>query len=205
MQNKLFRWLPWVLASSFSALGCGGGGGTDAGVVDAAADARLSGRDAETPRLDAPGLNECVVDHGGCDRNATCTDLPVGRSCTCNEGFNGDGLRCRRNFIPYSTVDAYLKASNPGMRDSFGTSIAISADGSRLAVGAIGEATYRSGVDPGFDEGGPDAGAVYVYRRSASGWVIEAFIKSQDVGAGDLFGASIALSADGSTLAVNAP
>ena len=33
-----------------------------------------------------------------------------------------------------------------------------------------------------------DAGAVYAYRKSVSGWVQEAYVKASNTGAGDKFG-----------------
>src|SRR5204863_6955164 len=48
------------------------------------------------------------------------------------------------------------------------------------------------------------AGAVYVYTRTASGWRQQAYVKASNTGANDQFGFSIALSADGNTMAVSA-
>ena len=47
-------------------------------------------------------------------------------------------------------------------------------------------------------------GAVYIYRRSGAVWAFEAYIKASDTGEafGDAFGCSVALSADGNSLAV---
>jgi len=95
---------------------------------------------------------------------------------------------------------AYLKASNTGVLDKFGSSVAISADGGTLAVGATGEAS--SGVQS--DNSASGAGAVYVFTRTPSSWIQEAYVKASNAGAGDAFGFCIALSADGSTLAVGA-
>jgi hypothetical protein len=41
---------------------------------------------------------------------------------------------------------AYLKASNTDSNDGFGYSVALSADGSTLAIGAPGEASAATGV-----------------------------------------------------------
>jgi hypothetical protein len=49
-----------------------------------------------------------------------------------------------------------------------------------------------------------DSGAVYVYSRTGTTWVRQAYIKPSNPGAGDEFGWSLALSADGSSLAVGA-
>jgi len=102
---------------------------------------------------------------------------------------------------------AYVKASNTGANDYFGYSVALSADGSTLAVGAYGEdsaATGTHGVTPGDGAGAPNSGAVYVFTRSAGTWSQQAYVKAGNTGADDQFGNSVALSADGGTLAVGA-
>ena len=43
------------------------------------------------------------------------------------------------------TQQAYLEASNPDAADQFGRSLALSADGTTLAVGADGEASITTG------------------------------------------------------------
>jgi trimeric autotransporter adhesin len=101
---------------------------------------------------------------------------------------------------------AYVKAGNTGAYDYFGSSVALSADGLTLAVGALGEdsgARGANGADA--DESIPQSGAVYVYRRRGQTWIQQAYLKASNPGAEDFFGTSVALSADGSTLAVAAP
>ena len=108
----------------------------------------------------------------------------------------------------------YFKAPNADRRDDFGWALALSADGSTLAVGAPqedspavgtfapGDAGYRAALE---SDGATSSGAAYVYRRSAAGrWVLEAFVKAPNAGRGDSFGGALALSTDGSTLAVGA-
>jgi hypothetical protein len=100
----------------------------------------------------------------------------------------------------------YVKASNTGAGDFFGYSVALSADGNTLAVGAQGEDSNATGVNGNqANNSSPDAGAVYVYSRSGSTWVQQAYVKASNTEAFDSFGASVALSADGNTLAVGAP
>jgi FG-GAP repeat len=100
---------------------------------------------------------------------------------------------------------AYIKASNTGANDQFGFSIALSADGSTLAVGAIGESSAASGVGGNqADNSLVGAGAVYVFTRSGTTWSQQAYVKASNPGATDDFGFSVALSGDGSTLAVGA-
>jgi trimeric autotransporter adhesin len=100
---------------------------------------------------------------------------------------------------------AYVKASNPEAGDLFGSSVALSGDGDTLAVGATGEASAATGVDPGQgDNTAPGAGAVYVYVRTGATWRQQSYVKAINSDADDSFGHSVALSGDGSTLAVGA-
>lgn len=103
------------------------------------------------------------------------------------------------------TQQAYIKASNTGEDDRFGVSVALSADGQTLVVGAQGEASGATGIDGNQqDNSAVGAGAVYVYTRSGSAWTQQAYIKASNTDAFDFFGVNVALSADGQTLAVGA-
>ncbi|MEJ2404988.1 MAG: hypothetical protein P8171_11975, partial [Candidatus Thiodiazotropha sp.] len=99
---------------------------------------------------------------------------------------------------------AYIKASNTGVGDNFGWSVALSDDGDTLAVGAYLEDSSTTGIDTTPDEGATDAGAAYVFSRMAGSWSQQAYMKASNTGAGDNFGGSVALSGDGNTLAVGA-
>ncbi|NOY89656.1 MAG: integrin [Deltaproteobacteria bacterium] len=99
----------------------------------------------------------------------------------------------------------YLKASNTRAQSYFGSAIALSADGSTLAVGAFNEASSTTGIDGDqANNAAPGSGAVYVFTRAGGVWSQEAYIKASNTEQDDWFGWSIALSADGSTLAVGA-
>ena len=101
------------------------------------------------------------------------------------------------------TQQAYIKASNTEAFDSFGSAVALSADGSTLAVGATSEDSNATGVNGAqSDNSAADAGAVYVFTRNAGVWAQQAYLKGSNAAAGDTFGALVALSADGSVLAV---
>ncbi|MFM1991021.1 MAG: hypothetical protein RJA99_3978 [Pseudomonadota bacterium] len=103
------------------------------------------------------------------------------------------------------TQQAYLKASNTGSGDSFGRSAALSPDGNTLAVGAPDEDSAGTGTaGTGADNSATTSGAVYVFTRSNGTWTQQAYLKASNTGAGDAFGASVTLSADGNTLAVGA-
>ncbi|MDO9435070.1 hypothetical protein [Hydrogenophaga sp.] len=103
---------------------------------------------------------------------------------------------------------AYVKASNPGNNDEFGGSVAISADGRTMVVGARHEASNATGINgtQNNDEL-PYAGAVYAFTRNADGsWTQRAYVKASNPGENDEFGTSVslALSAKGITLVVGA-
>src|SRR6267154_1352198 len=98
----------------------------------------------------------------------------------------------------------YVKASNTGLGDQFGLSVALSGDGNTLAVGTPNEDSSTTGINTSPNESAAQAGAVYVYIRSAGAWIQQAYVKASNTGATDLFGISVALSGDGNTLAVGA-
>jgi len=110
------------------------------------------------------------------------------------------------------TQIAYIKASNPGDGDNFGAggtlsgdAVALSKDGSTLAVGAPFESSGAPGVDGDqADDSVYGAGAVYIFSRQEDGWAQQAYLKASNPGLADNFGFITALSADGDTLAVSA-
>ncbi len=107
----------------------------------------------------------------------------------------------------------YFKASHTSAGDRLGSQIAISADGSTLAVGAEGESSNATGVNGNAaNDSSPNSGAVYVYRRHGRAWTQEAYIKAPVNEAQAKFGGgapnrqrTLALSADGATLLVGVP
>jgi hypothetical protein len=106
----------------------------------------------------------------------------------------------RRNAGGWSQ-EAYLKAGDNQLNEQFGAGypfgfdqLALSADGSRIAVGATGETVNGLG----------SAGAVYIYARAADGtWSLEAKVISPAPQQGDLFGTSVEITGDGNTLKVS--
>ncbi len=100
---------------------------------------------------------------------------------------------------------AYLKASNTGAEDLFGTAVTLSADGNRLAIGAPREDSNATGINGNqASEDLSDAGAVYVYERSGGTWSQTAYLKASNTGSGDWFGGRLAIAADGMTLLASA-
>lgn len=77
--------------------------------------------------------------------------------------------------------------------DNAGNSVAISADGSIVAVG-----------NPQSDNNGADSGCVRIFKHIAGSWVQQGADINGEA-AGDKSGSSVALSADGSFVAIGAP
>jgi len=103
------------------------------------------------------------------------------------------------------TQQAYIKASNTGVNDFFGSSISLSNDGNTLAVGAFGESSNTTSINGNQNNNSaPNSGAVYLFTRSGTTWTQQDYIKASNTNTNDRFGNSITLSNDGNTLAVGA-
>ncbi len=74
---------------------------------------------------------------------------------------------------------AKLVASDPNDLDFFGSSVAMTRDGTRIIAGAMGD-----------DEIGYDSGAAYIFRRDSDNWVQEAKLVGD---ASEVFGTSVAI------------
>ncbi len=120
-------------------------------------------------------------------------------------GLNGDELN--NNVVSSGAVyvfirdgetweqQAYLKASNPGMGDYFGVSVALSGD--TLVVGALFEDSGATGANGDqADNGVSGSGAAYVFVRDNGIWAQQAYLKASNTGEGDRFGHSVAASGD---------
>jgi hypothetical protein len=92
------------------------------------------------------------------------------------------------------TQQAYLKASQVTASDGFGGSVAVSGD--TLVVGAPGEDSSTTGINSTPNELASVAGAAYVFLRSGSTWIQQAYLKAAQVTASDGFGGSVAVSGD---------
>jgi hypothetical protein len=97
--------------------------------------------------------------------------------------------------------EATIAAPNREANDYFGVSVTLWGD--TLAVGATGEDSAVTGVN-GEQENNdaPDSGAVYVFRRTSTDWIQEAYLKASNTEPEDKFGSDLSLWND--TLAVAA-
>lgn len=120
---------------------------------------------------------------------------------------------------------ARIESTNSAAKMAFGASLALSADGNTLAVGAPEERSNARGING--DASNRDAygaGAVYLLTRSSGTWSQQAYIKARNTPqkvescsrldvmgtfvfpcTPQHFGFSVGLSADGNLLAVGAP
>ena len=99
-----------------------------------------------------------------------------------------------------------LKADIGGAADYFGRALALDDNGDILVAGAPGEDSAAAGIgaDPA-DNSADGAGAAYVFTQDASGtWRQSDYLKAPNPDANDHFGASVAVSSDGGTIAVGA-
>jgi predicted amidohydrolase len=93
------------------------------------------------------------------------------------------------------TQQQKLLISDPDGGDFFGYSVSLSSDGNTALIGAF------------FEDTSPTLGngAAYVFTRSAGVWTQQAKLLASDRAESDVFGESVALSADGNTAIVGAP
>ena len=100
---------------------------------------------------------------------------------------------------------AYIKASNTGSGDVFGSRLAVSGDGNVLVVGAQYEDSSAQGINGLQDnDSAQEAGAVYVFTREGQTWLQEAYVKGSNTEMFDEFGSSVSISKDGSVFVVGA-
>jgi hypothetical protein len=117
----------------------------------------------------------------------------------------------------------YLKASNTQQDDYFGAKLVLSGDGRSLVVTASGEDSLARGINGSQTDDNSEAppGAAYLFVRDGAEWFQKAYIKSPYTNSGhqyelplcgpvacfsnDNFGDDLAISDDGSFLAIGAP
>jgi hypothetical protein len=100
---------------------------------------------------------------------------------------------------------AFIKASNSGENDWFGSRLTMSGDGNTLAIPAQLEDSDAKGINGDQkNDRATEAGAVYVFTRTGTTWSQLAYVKAANNEAFDEFGSSVALSRDGRTMVVGA-
>ncbi|MEA2091599.1 MAG: tetratricopeptide repeat protein [Campylobacterota bacterium] len=89
-------------------------------------------------------------------------------------------------------IETKLRASDGTTDDWFGHSVSISADGTTVIVGALNDG-----------DKGSKSGSVYIYEKSGKDW-FETKLTASDGMAGDKFGYSVSISANGNKVIVGA-
>jgi hypothetical protein len=162
---------------------------------------------------------------GACYRETAVTPCTL----TCNDAPCPSGLACGSDFLCQTPgmplcsmmqIDAgsdapdggrtftteYVKAPHPDAQDRFGTSVAVSGDGTWLVVGAPGEASNATGIDGDQNDNSlTGAGAVYIYKRVGSAYMFQTYLKSPSPDPDDRFGTSVSISSNATTIAVGVP
>lgn len=175
----------------------------------AAGPATFAGSVSLTPSAEDPGATIAVAGDPVASGEAASVPLPVGVTPVTVTVTASDATTVRTYTVVFTrggpaAREAYVKAGNTGVGDLFGLATALSGD--TLVVGAPGEGSSATGVNPGSgaeaDNSAPYGGAVYVFVRRGSTWAQQAYLKASNTDAGDNFGYAVAI--DGDTLAVGA-
>jgi WD40 repeat protein len=103
----------------------------------------------------------------------------------------------RRSGLDWVQV-AFLKSSNSQTGDHFGVSVALSANGKVLAVGADGEDSDNQQIPS--SNRAPNSGAVYVFTLEGTAWKQAAYLKASAPLAEQQLGHAVTLSGDGLSL-----
>jgi hypothetical protein len=130
------------------------------------------------------------------DSNQTTITSGVGGSADNSIANSGAVYVYKRNGAIWSQ-EAYIKGQNPTVTDVFSF---VSLNKDTLAVGVNGDDSSQTGITNGptatLDNSVADTGAVFIYKRTGSVWVQEAYIKASNAEANDQFGHKISLNED---------
>ena len=130
-----------------------------------------------------------------------------------NNGFRNSGAAylLTRNGDTWQET-TYFKASNTGEIDEFGSAVDINditGDddiSSAIVIGARRESSSATGVNGTENiDNFVASGAAYYFENGLDGWQQQTFIKAAVANFGMLFGWDVAMSAEGSIIAVSAP
>jgi hypothetical protein len=126
-----------------------------------------------------------------------------------NPNANAPAAGAAYIFTTSNRVDwprqAYLKAPNAQAGDLLGMTVALSADGNVVAMGATGEDGDAASTLAASNDNLSSAGAIYVFTRTGAIWATTpAYLKASSVSEGADFGESLSLSDNGSVMAIGA-
>jgi hypothetical protein len=93
------------------------------------------------------------------------------------------------------THQAYIKASNTGTEDRFGSAVSIS--GNTIVVATYAEDSSATGVNgTQTDNSADNSGAAYIFVREGTTWAQQAYLKASNTREADWFGYSVSISGD---------
>ena len=150
-----------------------------------------------------------TVAGGAADEDCKMPGIFPGETTVCDndsstDASSGAAYVFVRNGTTWSQ-QAFIKASNPGTNDWFGSRMALSGDGNRLAVGSQLENGGSKGINGDQkNQSAEDSGTVYFFTRKGTTWTQTAYVKASNAEAYDEFGSAMALSKDGKLMAVGA-
>jgi hypothetical protein len=100
----------------------------------------------------------------------------------------------------------YIKASNTGQLDEFGSAVTLNKSGDAMLIAARRESSSATGINGTQNiDNVPDAGATYYFENSMGTWQQKAFVKASVRGFGLQFGWQLAMAEDGDILAISTP
>ena len=154
----------------------------------------------------AISLDGNTIVSGALDEDCLCTGVNPGGGDNDHESDTSAGavyvfVRSGSTW----TQQAYIKASNAGKEDWFGSRMAMSGDGNTIAVASQLEDSGAKGINgKQNDDSAQEAGAVYVFTRSGTTWSQKYYLKGSNTEAFDEFGSSVSVNRDGRLIAVGA-
>ncbi|MBL6764946.1 MAG: choice-of-anchor D domain-containing protein, partial [Verrucomicrobiae bacterium] len=130
-----------------------------------------------------------------------CDDTQIDTSSSGQGYFSGAAYVFQRQGDSWSQ-QAYLKASNAEARDNFGESVSIFGD--YIAVGASEEDSNATGLNGDQENNSKSgSGAAYLFHRSGTNWIQNAYLKPTHTASVSGNGESVALA--GSILIIGGP
>jgi len=174
-------------------------GQASAGASSGASTSGESSSGASTSGASSSGASSSGATPPGSSSSSGSSGVSPG---ACLEGFVGAPPQCEDGRT--WSHESEEQAANPDYGDRFGESLAVSADGTTMVVGATRESSPATtvGGDTSNDENGPGSGsgAAYVFAKEGGAWVQQAYVKPSDSVRFGSFGTAVALSADGNTM-----
>jgi FG-GAP repeat len=131
-----------------------------------------------------------------------CTDIALRAGCDCRPQLTGKHAELGHSRIGFRAHLPWLSNQPAGEHFEPGRPRGVGHP-ARFAPGESGATQGLNGDES--DNGAPQSGADYIFSRATSHWTQHVYLKAANAEASDFFGEVLALSTDGSTLAIGAP